>query len=104
MTSLDQIKTLLSEYKDDLDFTEEKERITIKPNKFLGYQNLGKIATIIRQQNGEYVSQGKNGFFTVPKPTTQKRVDDAPSLVDRVNVAIDVLEEVKKVLEGERQK
>jgi hypothetical protein len=47
---------------------EEKEKIIIaRPRRFLGSENFAKIASVIRNLGGEYVSAGKKSHFEVPK-------------------------------------
>jgi hypothetical protein len=47
---------------------EERETFTIvKPRRFLGSDNFAKIASIVRDLGGEYISAGKNSHFKVPK-------------------------------------
>jgi hypothetical protein len=39
----------------------------IKPKQFLGTGNFAKIAAIVRNLSGEYVSAGKESHFRIPK-------------------------------------
>lgn len=48
-------------------FTEDEKSIIIKPRQYLGSENFAKIAAIVRDSKGEYVSAGKNSHFRVPK-------------------------------------
>ncbi|PVX27505.1 MAG: hypothetical protein CW716_01970 [Candidatus Bathyarchaeum sp.] len=41
--------------------------IIVKPRRFLGSDNFAKIASIVRDLGGEYVSAGRNSHFNVPK-------------------------------------
>jgi hypothetical protein len=42
--------------------------IFIKPKQYLGPENFARIASIVREQfGGEYVSQGKESHFRIPK-------------------------------------
>ena len=41
--------------------------VVVKPRRFLGSDNFGRIASIIRNLGGEYVSAGRNSHFNVPK-------------------------------------
>jgi hypothetical protein len=46
---------------------EQKEGFSIiKPRQFLGSENFAKIADIVKQQGGDYVSAGKNSHFRIP--------------------------------------
>ena len=48
-------------------FEESGKSIIVKPRRFLGSDNFAKIASIIRNLGGEYVSAGRNSHFNVPK-------------------------------------
>ncbi len=50
-----------------LEFEEMEEYIKIKPRRYLGSGNFAKIASIIRDAGGEYISAGKQSHFRVPK-------------------------------------
>jgi len=39
----------------------------IKPKRFLGSNNFAKIAAIVRNLSGEYVSAGKESHFKIPR-------------------------------------
>jgi len=49
-----------------LSFEEKGEYIIIRPTSFLG-TNFAKIASAVRGMGGEYISQGKDSHFRVPK-------------------------------------
>jgi hypothetical protein len=53
-----------------LSFEETDDYVIIKPRQFLGSDNFSKIASIVRQAGGEYVSAGKASHFRVPKRKT----------------------------------
>jgi len=53
-----------------LNFEETETYIIIKPRQYLGSENFAKIASIIRELGGEYVSAGKESHFRVPKETS----------------------------------
>ena len=53
-----------------LDFNEKSEYIIIKPKQFLGSDNFAKIASAVRGMGGEYISQGRDSHFRVPKNKT----------------------------------
>jgi len=53
--------------KNMLSFTESDEYITIKPRQYLGSENFAKIASIVREIGGEYISAGKESHFRVAK-------------------------------------
>ena len=48
-------------------FEEQEKFIIVKPRRFLGSDNFAKIASIVRDLGGEYVSAGKNSHFKVSK-------------------------------------
>ena len=49
-------------------FFEEREGfVIVKPRRFLGSDNFAKIASVVRDIGGEYISAGKNSHFKVPK-------------------------------------
>lgn len=48
-------------------FEQTETYITIKPRQYLGSENFAKIAAIVRDQNGEYVSAGKESHFRIPR-------------------------------------
>lgn len=53
----------------DLLFFEVKgDYVMIKPRQYLGSENFAKIATIVREISGEYISAGKESHFRVPVP------------------------------------
>ncbi|UCE28667.1 MAG: hypothetical protein JSV85_05155 [Candidatus Bathyarchaeota archaeon] len=53
-----------------LTFEEEKDHVVIRTRKYLGKDNFSKIASIIREVGGEYISAGKQSHFKIPKETT----------------------------------
>jgi len=48
-------------------FEESGTFIIVKPRRFLGSDNFAKIASIVRDLGGEYISAGRNSHFKVPK-------------------------------------
>jgi len=65
--TLDRIKTLFpTDLREMLSFTESGEYHIIKPLNYLGSDTFAKIASIIREAGGEYVSAGKESHFRVP--------------------------------------
>jgi len=58
------------ELADMLTFEESGEWIIIKPRQFLGSENFAKIAAIVRDAGGEYVSVGKESHFRIPRKTS----------------------------------
>lgn len=50
-----------------LSFTDEGEFTIVRPIKFLGAENFAKVAGIVRNNSGEYISAGKESRFKLPK-------------------------------------
>ena len=50
-----------------LTFEDLGDHIMIKPRQYLGSENFAKIASIVRDNGGEYISAGKDSHFRVPK-------------------------------------
>jgi len=48
-------------------FEESKDAVIIKPKEFLGSANFAKIASVVRELKGEYVSAGKESHFRIPR-------------------------------------
>lgn len=51
----------------DVNTTASASMITIKPKEFLGSEIFNKIIAIVRNLGGNYVSQGKESHFNIPK-------------------------------------
>ena len=66
--TVEDIKMMFPEDLEDmLGFEEEKDYIMVKPRQFLGSENFAKIASIVREVGGEYISAGKASHFRVPR-------------------------------------
>ena len=48
-------------------FEESGTFVIVKPRRFLGSDNFARIASIVRDLGGEYISAGRNSHFNVPK-------------------------------------
>jgi hypothetical protein len=48
-------------------FEENGSFVIVKPRRFLGSDNFAKIASIVRELGGEYVSAGRNSHFKIAK-------------------------------------
>jgi len=48
-------------------FEQSGKYIIVKPRRFLGSDNFAKIAAVVREIGGEYVSAGRNSHFKVEK-------------------------------------
>ncbi|MFQ6073761.1 MAG: hypothetical protein ACE5KC_00945 [Candidatus Bathyarchaeia archaeon] len=66
--SADDLRTLFpKDLEDMLLFEEKEEYVVIRPRQYLGSENFAKIASIVRDQGGEYISAGKESHFRVPR-------------------------------------
>jgi len=69
ITPLENIQGLFPQtLQDMLYFTDEPNHIKVAPRQYLGSENFAKIASVVRDAGGEYVSAGKNSHFRIPKP------------------------------------
>jgi hypothetical protein len=50
-----------------LTFEENENYIIVRPRRFLGSDNFAKVASVVRNLGGEYISAGKSSHFKVPK-------------------------------------
>ena len=48
-------------------FEENGKFIIVKPRRYLGSDNFAKIASVVRDLGGEYVSAGRNSHFKITK-------------------------------------
>ena len=48
-------------------FEESGSFVIVKPRRFLGSDNFAKIASVVRELGGEYVSAGRNSHFKIAK-------------------------------------
>jgi hypothetical protein len=55
-----------------LKIEDENSYITLKPSSFLGTENFAKISSIVREFDGEYVSNGKLSHFRIYKGQGRK--------------------------------
>jgi len=64
------IKKVRGSFPKDLEnlliFEEKGNYVIVKPRLFLGSENFAKIASIIRDLGGDYVSAGKESHFRIP--------------------------------------
>jgi hypothetical protein len=66
--TLDDIKILFPKDLEELvSFEDSEAYVIVKPRQYLGSENFAKIASIIREAKGEYISAGKESHFRVPK-------------------------------------
>jgi hypothetical protein len=56
-----------SELADMLLFEESGKFVVVKPRRFLGSDNFAKIASIVRELGGEYVSAGRDSHFKIAR-------------------------------------
>jgi len=67
LTKEDAEKLFPDELCELLSFEDKGDYIIIKPRQFLGAENFAKIAQIVREVGGDYVSAGKESHFRIPK-------------------------------------
>jgi len=68
VAALEKISELFSEdLRSLLSFEETAAAWILKPRRFLGSENFSKIAAIVREAGGSYISAGKNSRFEIPK-------------------------------------
>ncbi len=48
-------------------FEESGKFIIVKPRRFLGSDNFAKIASVVRDLGGEYISAGRSSHFKIAK-------------------------------------
>jgi len=59
-----------------LTFENLTNEVRIKPRQYLGSDNFGKIAAIVKDKlSGSYVSAGKNSYFSVPAAILQPKAE-----------------------------
>lgn len=63
---LERVKALFGEHAGILDFRLEGDVWRVTPRQFLGAENFAKIAKIVRDNGGDYVSAGKDSHFRLP--------------------------------------
>jgi hypothetical protein len=69
--AIEDLRTMFPEDLENmLNFEEKDDYIIIKPRQYLGSDNFSKIASVVRQAGGEYVSAGKASHFRVPRQKT----------------------------------
>lgn len=56
-----------SELEDMLIFEDSGKFVLVKPRRFLGSDNFAKIASIVRELGGEYVSAGRDSHFKIAR-------------------------------------
>jgi len=60
------------ELEDLLEFEEYPELITVRGKNFLASDNFRKVASIVKSLGGEYISEGKQSHFKVPRQQAAK--------------------------------
>ncbi|NIP67264.1 hypothetical protein GWN63_04395 [Candidatus Bathyarchaeota archaeon] len=50
-----------------LTFEESGDYIVVRPRQYLGSENFAKIAAVVRDAGGEYISAGKESHFRIPR-------------------------------------
>lgn len=101
--SVEDVKTLFpSDLEEMLSFEEVGDYIVVRPRRFLGGDNFAKIASIVRQVGGEYVSLGKKSHFKI-----KREITTAQSLkrqAERLYQEVVLLREESEKLEKERKR
>jgi len=65
---LDDVKKLFTKEMEAMLLYEDKgDFIKVTPRQYLGSDNFAKIASIVREVGGEYVSAGRDSHFRIPK-------------------------------------
>jgi len=54
-----------------LKFMDTSEYIVLEPRQYLGAENFKRIADVVREAGGDYVSAGKDSHFRIPKKAQQ---------------------------------
>jgi len=68
VSAIEQLKNNFPKHLTELLTFEIKDDCAIiKPKQFLGSANFAKIAAIVRNLSGEYVSAGKESHFKIPR-------------------------------------
>ncbi len=68
MRTTDDVRVLFpKDLEEMLTFEESGEYVVVKPRQYLGSDNFAKIASIIREAGGEYISAGKESHFRIPR-------------------------------------
>ena len=63
---LERLKQMFGELADYLSFDVREGKAVVAPRKFLGSENFAKIARIMREHGGQYISAGKESRFEIP--------------------------------------
>ena len=67
LSSIDDIRTMFTRDLEALLIFESKgDYVSISPRQFLGSENFAKIASVVRESGGEYMSAGKDSHFRIP--------------------------------------
>jgi len=65
-------KLFPNDLRDYLKFIDTSEYIVLEPRQFLGAENFKRIAHVVREAGGDYVSAGKESHFRIPKKKAQQ--------------------------------
>jgi len=63
---LEKLKKSFGELADYLTFTVKEGKAILTPRRFLGAENFAKVAKVVREHGGEYISAGKESRFELP--------------------------------------
>ena len=53
--------------KTKLTYEQTDDYVIVRPRRYLGREDFSKVAQIVREMGGEYVSAGKDSHFKVPR-------------------------------------
>lgn len=71
-TAIGDISTLFpDDLRKMLTFEQKESYVSIRPLRYLGSDNFSKIAAIVRNAKGEYISAGKDSYFRIPITQTE---------------------------------
>jgi len=62
---LEQLKQMFGELASYLSFDMRDGKAVVTPRKFLGSEDFAKVARIVRDQGGQYISAGKESRFEI---------------------------------------
>jgi len=67
LKTVDDVKSLFpEELANILSFELKEQYVIIHPRQFLGADNFARVAAIVKDANGHYISKGKESYFRIP--------------------------------------
>jgi len=52
-----------------IDISEDEDAVIVRPKEYLGGENFKKIHDVVGPLKGEWISEGKKGYWRIPKAT-----------------------------------